>query len=84
MVARDVIIKNRLGLHARVVTLVVKKASRFKSDIFIEFDGKKANGKSIISVLALGANYGSKVKVIVSGPDETLALDEMAAVFDIE
>lgn len=84
MVVKDVIIKNRLGLHARVVTLVVKKASKFKSDIFIEFNGKKANGKSIINVLALGANCGAKVKITVSGPDETLALDEMAAVFDQE
>lgn len=84
MVVKDVIVKNKLGLHARVVTLVVKKASKFKSDIFIEFHGKKANGKSIINVLALGANYGAKVKIMASGPDEALALDEMAAVFDIE
>lgn len=84
MVVKDVIVKNRLGLHARVVTLVVKKASKFKSEIFIEFNGKKANGKSVINVLALGANYGAKVKITASGPDEALALEEMAEVFDIE
>ncbi|MFL0252711.1 HPr family phosphocarrier protein [Clostridium neuense] len=84
MVVRNVVIRNRLGLHARVVTLVVKKASRFKSDIFIEFNGRKANSKSIINVLALGANCGAEVKITASGPDEVLALDEVAAVFDKE
>lgn len=84
MVFKDVIVRNKLGLHARVVTLVVKEASKFKSDIFIEFDGKKADGKSIINVLALGASCGAKIKITASGPDETLALDELAAVFDKE
>lgn len=84
MVSRNVIVKNKLGLHARVVTLVVKKASKFKSDISIEYNGKKADSKSIINVLALGVNYGGKVKITASGPDEVLALDEMAAVIDKE
>lgn len=84
MVDKDVIVKNKLGLHARVVTLVVKEASKFKSDIFLEFNGKKADGKSIINVLALGANCGAKIKIMASGPDEMLALDEMAAVFNKE
>ncbi|KOF58216.1 MULTISPECIES: HPr family phosphocarrier protein [Clostridium] len=84
MVFKNVVIKNKLGLHARVVTLVVKKASGFKSDIFIEFNGKKADSKSIINVLALGANCGAQIKITASGPDEALALDEMAAVFDKE
>lgn len=82
MVSKELIVKSRLGLHARVATLLVKKASGFKSDIFIECEGKKANGKSIINVLALGANFGAKVKVIISGADEQLALEQIAAVIE--
>lgn len=84
MVSRNVVVKNKLGLHARVVTLVVKKASKFKSDIVIEYDGKKADSKSIINVLSLGVNHGETIKITTSGPDEVLALDEMAAVMDKE
>lgn len=84
MVSRNVVVKRKLGLHARVVTLVVKKASKFKSDIAIEYNGKKADSKSIINVLALGVNHGETIKITASGPDEVLALDEMAAVMDKE
>lgn len=82
MVSRMVIVKSRLGLHARTATLLVKKASGFKSDIFLECEGKKANCKSIINVLAMGANYGTKVKVIASGVDEQLAMEQVAAVIE--
>jgi len=71
MVAKEVVVKNATGLHARPATLLVKKASSFKSDISIEFNGKKANVKSLIGVLSLGVTKDSKVNVIASGDDET-------------
>ncbi|MDU2665112.1 MAG: HPr family phosphocarrier protein, partial [Clostridium perfringens] len=46
MVTKEVIVKNSTGLHARPATLLVKKASAFKSDISLEYNGKKANVKS--------------------------------------
>lgn len=84
MVSKKVIVKNRMGLHARVVTLLVKKASAFKCDILIEFKGKKADCKSIINILSLGVNHGAEVEVTAFGPDETLALEEVSAVMQID
>lgn len=77
MVTREVIVKSSTGLHARPATLLVKKASSFKSDINIEHNGKKANVKSLIGVLSLGVTKDSKISVIASGDDETLAAEEI-------
>lgn len=77
MVSSDVTVKGSTGLHARPATLLVKKASSFKSDVFIEIDGKQANAKSLIGVLSLGVKSGSVVKITTSGADEKYALEEI-------
>jgi phosphocarrier protein HPr len=77
MVTKEVIVKSATGLHARPATLLVKKASAFKSDISIEHNGKKANVKSLIGVLSLGVTKNSKITIIASGDDETLAAEEI-------
>ena len=58
-------------------TLLVKKASSFKSDVSIEFNGKKANVKSLIGVLSLGVTKGAAITVSASGDDEALAVEEI-------
>lgn len=78
MVTKDVIINNATGLHARPATLLVKKASTFKSDVTIDFNGKAANAKSLIGVLSLGVTKGANLKVQVAGVDEALAAEEIA------
>ncbi|WP_373898445.1 HPr family phosphocarrier protein [Haloimpatiens sp. FM7315] len=82
MVTKEVVVKSSTGLHARPATLIVKKASSFKSDVSIEYNGKKANVKSLIGVLSLGVTSGANVKVIASGDDETLALEEMVKLIE--
>jgi phosphocarrier protein len=77
MISKEVTVKSSTGLHARPATLLVKKASSFKSDLSIEFDGKKANIKSLIGVLSLGVTKDSKVKITASGNDESLAVEEI-------
>ncbi|WP_029453063.1 HPr family phosphocarrier protein [Clostridium algidicarnis] len=78
MISKEVIVKNGTGLHARPATLLVKKASSFKSDVSIEFNGKKANVKSLIGVLSLGVTKDSTITVMASGDDETHAVEEIA------
>lgn len=78
MLSKDVVVNNGTGLHARPATLLVKKASSFKSDVSIEFNGKKANVKSLIGVLSLGVTKGANVTVVASGDDEALAVEEIA------
>ena len=77
MVRKEVIVKNSTGLHARPATLLVKKASSFKSEISIEYNGKNANVKSLIGVLSLGVTKDAKVFVIASGDDEAYAVEEI-------
>jgi len=78
MVSKEVVVNNGTGLHARPATLLVKKASSFKSDVSIEFNGKKANVKSLIGVLSLGVTKGAAITVLASGDDEALAAEEIA------
>lgn len=77
MIEKEVVVKNGSGLHARPATLLVKKASGFKSDVSIEYNGKKANVKSLIGVLSLAVTKDATIKVVASGDDEALAVDEI-------
>lgn len=77
MIAKEVVVKNGSGLHARPATLLVKKASSFKSDVSIEYNGKKANVKSLIGVLSLAVTKDATIKVVASGDDEALAVEEI-------
>ena len=75
MVSKEVMVNNSKGLHARPATLLVRKAASFKSDIGIEYMGKRANIKSLIGILSLGVGPNNIVNVIVNGDDEKLALE---------
>jgi len=82
MVERMVTIRNRAGMHARPAALLVKTASSFASQISIEKDSERVNGKSIMGVITLGATYNTPLKIIADGPDEVAALDALQKLFD--
>jgi phosphocarrier protein HPr len=82
MVERTVTIRNRAGMHARPAALLVKTASSFTSQIYIEKDSERVNGKSIMGVITLGATYNTPLKVIADGPDESQALDAIEKLFE--
>ncbi len=77
MVTNEIQVKNPTGLHARPATLLVKRASSFKSDVSIMYNGRKANAKSLIGVLSLGVVMGSTITIITSGEDEEKAALEL-------
>ncbi|NLA39763.1 MAG: HPr family phosphocarrier protein [Methanomicrobiales archaeon] len=77
MVTKEVTIMNKQGLHARPATALVNTASSFKSDIFISRDDKKVNGKSILGLLILAAEYGAKLTIEAEGPDEEEAVNAL-------
>ncbi|HRY83710.1 MAG TPA: HPr family phosphocarrier protein [Candidatus Cloacimonadota bacterium] len=77
MMQRTVKVKNKLGLHARPSALVVKAATKYRSEFFIEKDGMKVNGKSIMGVMMLAAEYGSELELSANGVDEQYLLDEL-------
>ena len=57
---KELIISNKLGIHARPAALFVKTANRFSCDIFVEKDGEKINGKSIMGLMMLAADPATK------------------------
>ena len=76
---RELIIANKSGIHARPAAMFVKIANRFACDIFVEKDGEKINGKSIMGLMMLAAGPGSKVILHVKGTDAATAMDELEA-----
>ena len=75
-------ISNDTGLHARPATLLVKKASSFKSDVSVEVNGKKVNAKSLIGILSLGVTKDTEVTLITSGEDELEAINELTKLIE--
>lgn len=76
---KELTVLNSLGIHARPASLFVKTASRFACEIFVEKDGEKVNGKSIIGLLMLAAGPGCKLTVQASGSDAQAAISEIEA-----
>jgi phosphocarrier protein HPr len=74
---RDFLVHNKLGIHARPAAMFVKTANRFHCDIFVEKDGEKVNGKSIMGLMMLAAGPGSKLTVSAHGQDAPQALAEL-------
>ena len=70
-------VSNKLGIHARPAALFVKTANRFDCEIFVEKDGEKVNGKSIMGLMMLAAGPGSKLTVHAQGREASQALAEI-------
>lgn len=66
------------GIHARPATLLVQAASKFSSDINLEYSGKSVNLKSIMGVMSLGVGQGSEISISAEGGDEKEAIDAIA------
>lgn len=82
MLKKKVLIKNKLGLHARAAVKFVNVANRFRSSVKIEKDGNEIDGKSILGILTLAAVQGSPIILKVSGDDEENALEVLVALID--
>ena len=82
MIKTTVRIVNKAGMHTRPASMLVKIASKYKSDFYIIKDGFQINGKSIIGVMSLAAEHGSSVTLTFSGPDESKASEEIVKYFE--
>ena len=82
MLEKELIIKNKLGMHARPSSVLVQAASKFKSEIIIEKENRKINAKSILDIMMLAAEFGTKIKLIINGNDEKEALEEISTLFE--
>ncbi len=82
MVKLEIVIMNRLGLHARPAAQLVQTASKFNSEIILKKENLEVNAKSIMGVMMLAAEMGSKITIIADGPDEKEAAEAVAHVFN--
>lgn len=76
---REMVVINKLGMHARPAAMFVKTAHRFTCQILVEKEGETVNGKSIMGLMMLAAGPGSKITVIADGDDASRALHELEA-----
>jgi len=77
MPASNVIIINRLGLHARAAAKFVQTAARFASSVSVTRDDKSVNGKSIMGVMTLAAAQGCELVITTEGEDADAALSAL-------
>ncbi len=82
MIAKEVVINNQVGLHARPATFFIQKANEFKSSIWVEKDERRVNAKSLLGVLSLGIIKGTAVTIIADGVDEEAAISTLAELID--
>ncbi len=75
MLKKEILICNKLGLHARAAAKLVTLASEFSAEIFLHHGDKKVNGKSIMGVMMLAASKGTSLLLCADGSDEQQAIE---------
>lgn len=78
-VKKELVVANKLGIHARPAAMFVKTANLFDCEVFVEKDGETVNGKSIMGLMMLAAGPGSKIRVQAEGNDAARAITEIEA-----
>ncbi len=81
-ITRELVLLNKYGMHVRPAGLFAKVASRYRADVTVVKDNNVVSGNSIMALMTLEAVCGSKLKVIASGPDAELVLDELQALVE--
>ena len=77
MCAKEVLVQNQVGLHARPATFFIQKANEFKSSIWVEKEERRVNAKSLLGVRSLGIVKGTSINLIADGPDEEAAINAL-------
>jgi len=82
MQIREVEIVNKLGLHARASAKLTKLASQFKCEVWVTRNNRRVNAKSIMGVMTLAANKGSRIQIETTGDDEIAAMTALVALVE--
>ena len=81
MLEQDIIVSNKLGLHARASAKLVQLVQGFKSTVLLVSKGREVNAQSIMGVMMLAAGIGTPLTIRADGPDEQPALEAVVALF---
>ena len=86
VVTKEIVVKNKTGLHSRPAAIFVQVANKYESDITIAKEEQEVNGKSIMGILMLAAEKGAKVTITAEGDDAEAAAEELSKLLlhDIE
>ena len=78
-IKKEMVVINKLGIHARPAAMFVKIANKFTCDVFVEKDGERVNGKSIMGLMMLAAGPGSRLLIFAEGEDAARVVVELEA-----
>lgn len=84
MESKSFLIIDETGIHARPATILVQTATKFDSDIELEYNSKKVNLKSIMGVMSLGVGKGAEVTIYADGKDEAEAIEAISETLSSE
>jgi phosphocarrier protein HPr len=82
MLERDIVVSNRLGLHARASAKLVQLVAGFKSTVWLISKGREVNAQSIMGVMMLAAGMGTALTIRADGPDEETAVNAVVDLFE--
>ncbi|RRQ23671.1 HPr family phosphocarrier protein [Guyparkeria sp. SCN-R1] len=82
VVQRELTLRNRRGLHARAAARFAATAEQFESEIEVEFNDRRVNGKSIMGLMMLAAACGKTITVTATGDDAAQAIEGIAELVD--
>lgn len=82
MIEKDVVVRNRAGIHARPAALIVQTAAQFSAHIEFKNEHEAINAKSIMGIITLGAGYNSTITITADGEDENEAVERLATLFE--
>jgi phosphocarrier protein HPr len=81
-ISREVVVANSQGLHARPADMLAREARKWQSRIELVADSQRVDGKSILDVLTLAAEAGTRLVVEATGPDAREALEAIGSLFE--
>ncbi|MEO7052600.1 MAG: HPr family phosphocarrier protein [Rhodanobacter sp.] len=82
MLEQEIVVSNKLGLHARASAKLVQLVQGFKSTVWLVSSGREVNAQSIMGVMMLAAGIGTTLSVRADGPDEAAAVSAVVALFE--
>jgi phosphocarrier protein HPr len=82
MLEKEIVVSNKLGLHARASAKLVQLVQSFKSTVWLISKGREVNAQSIMGVMMLAAGIGTPLTIRADGPDESVALNAVVDLFD--
>jgi len=78
---KELLVQNKMGIHARPAAMIVRVTNKFKAEVYVEKDEEQVNGKSIMGLMMLAAAKGSTVKFVATGPDAEQMLTDLETLF---